>query len=284
MEESTTNSFAITLVYYYNYCRGKLTQEDLSKIKKKYERRQPQLLIDLHKKYLFTMPEKVTIGQVQRVIAQFDIPSDYLQVAGLSSLSTEIDTYYDPRMDIASDLFDANYVFEQKKLFASFKKCPIEDNITKVRKYVLPLLPEEERGNQPPNAINNAATISKTAARRALILAAKEKEKEERRPYFDRLADASVPKYTFRNDLGVETVLSSPLVFLHEAMLKKERVRIIVRRRAALRGSLDAYILGFDRYWNMFLSDVDEEFICNKVKFLDLTNYRKCVLSENVLS
>lgn len=259
MEETTSNSFAITLVYYYNYCRSKLTVEDLTKIKKKYERKPAQLLLDLQKKYLFPTPDKVTISQVQRVIGKFDIPTDYVSITKIPVCA------YDECLDITDGAFDVEIALERKFIIASFKNCPMKDNMSKVHNLISDLLTDEERGRKPDSI--SSGTISKSAERRAFILAAKEKEKETRRPFFDRLAEASVPKYTFRNDSGVETVLASPLSLIHQFMQSKERVRIIVRRHAAVRGSLDAYVQGFDRFWNLFLTDVDEEFIFNKVTF-----------------
>lgn len=268
MEEDTVNCFAICLVYYYNFCRHKLTNEDLLKIKKKYERKASQLLTDLQRKYTFPIPEKVTVNQVLRVIAQHNISLDYVDLCGLSSTARSLT--YEQIYDITDNSYDADLSFESKKIFASFRKCPIEDNMSKVKKYVVSLLSEEERSSivMPPTNVEGA--ISKSAARRAIILAAKEKEKEERRPFLDRLAEASIPKYTFRNDLGEEKVLASPLALIHNFMIKKERVRIIIRRRHAIRGSLDAYIQGFDRFWNLFLTDVDEEFILNKVSTITI--------------
>lgn len=266
MEETTSNSFAICLVYYYNYCRNKLVREDLLKIRRKYERKASQLLIDLKKKYVFDMPEKVNVQSVLRVVGSFDIPDEYIAVAGLSEYVSSQSPKYDQRVDITSQDFDVDLAFQCGTIFCSFKTCPMEDNMSKARKYVAPLLPDDERGESEIQS-KEAQGLSKSASRRVAALAAKEKEKEERRPFFERLADASIPKYVMRNEMGVETTLPSPLALLYDFMQRKERVRIVVRRRHAIRGSMDAYIRGFDRYWNLYLSDVDEEFIFNKVRY-----------------
>ena len=36
----------------------------------------------------------------------------------------------------------------------------------------------------------------------------------------------------------------------------------------SVRGSLDAYVLAFDKHFNMLLSDVDEEYITNNVRMI----------------
>lgn len=46
----------------------------------------------------------------------------------------------------------------------------------------------------------------------------------------------------------------------------------------SVRGSLDAYILAFDRHYNMLLSDVDEEYITNSVSNRNLSKSNICVL------
>ncbi|TRY75514.1 hypothetical protein TCAL_11209 [Tigriopus californicus] len=51
-----------------------------------------------------------------------------------------------------------------------------------------------------------------------------------------------------------------PMAFLSECVNQRIRVKVVVRGAVSIRGSLEAFVLAFDKYWNLVLSDVDELF------------------------
>lgn len=49
-----------------------------------------------------------------------------------------------------------------------------------------------------------------------------------------------------------------PMSLLHEAFIKRQRVRIVIRYVNGIRGTLTGFLLAFDKHFNMLLRDVDE--------------------------
>ena len=49
-----------------------------------------------------------------------------------------------------------------------------------------------------------------------------------------------------------------PLSLLHDAFVKRQRVRVVIRYINGIRGTLTGYLLAFDKHFNMLLRDVDE--------------------------
>lgn len=268
-EGVTDNPFAVTLVYYYCYCRSKLTCEDLQRIQRKYESRPQNLLRDLQKKYIFKAPSSVTWREVARVVGCFDVPADFVRVAGIS---VEQRRSFEKSLDICSNEFDVEAVFSRKKIFASSSKHAPLDNMMYCKTLVPGLVSPEEIA-----ALNDR--MRKSAQRKMELEAAEAEGKEvgrvDNRHFFEQLAEKALPKYSFRSDLGVEIVLPSPCTLIYNCMKNHERVRIITRRQNGIRGSMDAYIQAFDRHFNLFLTDVDEEYILNKVpsSFLNEQSY-----------
>nr|ACO11621.1 U7 snRNA-associated Sm-like protein LSm11 [Caligus rogercresseyi] len=54
--------------------------------------------------------------------------------------------------------------------------------------------------------------------------------------------------------------VSGPLAFLKKAREEQCRIRVYTRGPNYLRGNMTAYLLAFDKHWNMALVDVDEVF------------------------
>jgi small nuclear ribonucleoprotein (snRNP)-like protein len=77
------------------------------------------------------------------------------------------------------------------------------------------------------------------------------------------IAERAIPRYISVNQMGEKCESPSPLQLLYDLMKEKARVRVLVRRRTSIRGSVDGYLVGFDRFWNLLLKDCDEEFIPN---------------------
>ena len=81
MDEMSTDAFARTLLFYYLYLRAKLNIQDLEKIARKYKSNNSEkLLTDLRTKYYyFPIPSKVSLRELSRIIAQYNIPSSFLE-------------------------------------------------------------------------------------------------------------------------------------------------------------------------------------------------------------
>jgi small nuclear ribonucleoprotein (snRNP)-like protein len=77
------------------------------------------------------------------------------------------------------------------------------------------------------------------------------------------IAERAIPHYVSVNQMGEKCESPSPLQLLYDLMKEKARVRVLIRRRNSIRGSVDGYLVGFDRFWNLLLKDCDEEFIPN---------------------
>eukprot|EP01040_Poterioochromonas_malhamensis_P013338 gene13338-14653_t len=86
-------------------------------------------------------------------------------------------------------------------------------------------------------------------------------QEQEKRPFLDILAEKSVPRYISINSLGEKTALDSPLSLINQFYREKLRVRIITRHQNSIRGSIDAFIIGFDKFMNLILKDCDEEYV-----------------------
>lgn len=246
----TDNPFAILLVFYDCYLSYKLNNDDLGKIKSKYEKKPQKLLQDLQKKYADLLPPSVSSNQLIRCIHKYEISRAYVNLLQ-PFLPTDLN--YEPTLDVCSSQFDPEAAFGQRRIFAADTNISPVDNMSKAQ-HLLP-------GAEPPTVIDRSQVIAKRKAVASSVVPTS----QDNRHFFDTLAEASLPSYSFRDDLGVENVLPSPAALLFQFMKKKERVRIILRRQGGVRGSMDAYIQGFDKYFNVYLVDIDEEYLRNKV-------------------
>ena len=74
---TTSNAFALVLQFYESFRVCKLTAADLGKIAKKYAPKPQQLLKDLRAKYGHPVPAEVTLPQLTRLLALYDVPPAY---------------------------------------------------------------------------------------------------------------------------------------------------------------------------------------------------------------
>lgn len=51
-----------------------------------------------------------------------------------------------------------------------------------------------------------------------------------------------------------------PLSMLHSCHVKRQRVRVLIRYKRSVRGTLTGYVIGFDKHMNIIMRDVDELF------------------------
>lgn len=156
---SSNNPFAVTLCYYYQYRRAKLTANDLVKIANKYQRAPAKLLPDLQAKYGFPMPDSVHLSTIRRILGTHDIPQKYCSlidfavddvldtvVGGRSSsysavaaieaaadrASTTIIRKYNDKLDVYSINFDASFALEKREIIVDCSAAPVYDNMIKV--------------------------------------------------------------------------------------------------------------------------------------------------------
>eukprot|EP01039_Chlorochromonas_danica_P003241 gene3242-3551_t len=242
----TNNGFARVLIFYHRYQRSKLTESDLIKIYKKYKTKPNDLLQDLSKKYSdWPIPSSVTINQLLHILHHYTIPKSYLDQIIHSVSISDYDSSYDRTIDVNSSDFNADIVFSNERMIAPDLSIPPLDNMSKVSMQMF----------ADGKLITKPVPVSQLPAGPL---------KETSHP-FDLMMKAATPISTFRNDMGILIEAASPLVLLKKFVEKRQRVRVMVRRRGCVRGFVDGFLKCFDRHFNLLLSDVDEAYIPNSV-------------------
>lgn len=259
---STSNVFAIALVYYYNFVRSKLASStcanDLLRVKKKYAGKPEQLLPDLVKKYIFPAVESVKLHEVSRIVGLYEVPEGYTAlIPELRSVIVKT-SGYDKRLDVINAEFDADYcLLEAKRLICSDPQAEALDNMSKAYKLL------------PKTSYEYVSKVHKSDHIPMVPFQKKDpskgsNEKEDNRSFYDQIVDYSCPVTHYRNDLGVQMSIPAPISLLKQFIVEKQRIRVVLRRRSGLRGSIDGFIRCFDRYYNLLLYDCDEEYLLNK--------------------
>lgn len=263
-EDTLTNPFARVLVFYYNYARSKLNESDLSKVAKKYKNKPQDLLADLARKYApFNVPSAAPLCDVLRVCANFSVPKIFTALALPSPALAESKTFC-PQADILCDQFDAEFVLRNEILHAPLQAAAPLDNLSKVG---LMLFKEDGslKSISAAQTMNNdtALRLAQERANRARLQSSSANSEEKVHP-FDAIREAAIPTVTCKDSSGAARVSESPLKLLKVFQESLQRVRIVIRRKGCVRGSIDAYIKAFDRHFNMLLSDADETYITNR--------------------
>ncbi|RYH13989.1 hypothetical protein EON65_34400 [archaeon] len=128
------------MVFYHNYQRSKLTEDDLFKICKKYQKKPADLLRDLQKKYenIHIVPSRVTYYELSRVLHSFPIPVMYKDAIFRDIEKNKLPAY-SAQLDACSTKLDVSLIFptnssdsEPQKLFASDPNMPPKDNMSSV--------------------------------------------------------------------------------------------------------------------------------------------------------
>lgn len=267
----TNNPYARVLYFYYLFHRLKLTTIDLNNIAKKYANNAPRLLHDLTTKYKdFAIPEEVHLSELNRVCSLYDVPENYHR------LLQPFQKYdYNPRVDIYSREFDAEYsLLSSQSISHSHVNAPTLDNISK---FIFlksgSTVYDTTTGNASTN--NDELRVNEEGSIHVIVASENSKRssndthtpKEPREAhFFEQIALRSIQSSSSSDGGGETSHRDSPLAFLYDCMNQKIRVTVVVRRRNSVRGSLTAYVKTFDKNFNLFLSDVDEEYITNKQK------------------
>lgn len=235
----TNNGFARVLIFYHRYQRSKLTEEDLIKISRKYKTKPNDLLQDLSKKYSdLPIPSSVTINQLLHILHHYTIPKSYLDQIIQSVSISDYDSSYDRTLDVNSSDFNADIVFSRERIFAPDLSIPPLDNMSKVSmqmfadgKLITKSVPAVSQlaggslSSQPPTVPSPSPLPTDT---NNTIIAP---QVEENSHPFDLMMKLATPVATFRNDMGIVIEAASPLVLLKKFVEKRQRVRVMVRRR-----------------------------------------------------
>lgn len=82
----------------------------------------------------------------------------------------------------------------------------------------------------------------------------------------------------FRRREGVFDALANskqategPLRVLRDARMQRLRVRIVTRHASGVRGTCDAYVVAFDKFANMVLTDVEERYTVKTKRVVEKT-------------
>lgn len=201
----TTNPFATVLIFYADYRRSKLKPEDLSKIAKKYCSKPAQMMRDLSSKYQLPIPSSAFLDDVRRICVVFNVPESYKKL--IPELTDAFE--YSEFIDVLSTAFDADVVFQQKRLLAVAKyKSPVYDNMSKLT-HLIPNF----NGNLPSQHVDKP------------IEALPQKPKTKSQNILSLIADDSIPQYEADG-----AKFDSPLSLLYKAMREKSRIHIVIRR------------------------------------------------------
>lgn len=257
---SITNVFARLLVFYDMYKRGKLTNEDLGKIAKKYGKsaaKSAQLPIDLAEKYPdYVFPASVSLTAVRRLAAVWPVPPEFTLLlapdiyGGSGGASgSNADAEYVAEIDICSHLFDPQAVFQRGRLIAPEMHSDRLDNLSKVRWRIPQLAPP---GSSSSTATDESDAASVPNKKEKVVWKKRTRPEEPYQHIVDAIAEDSI--------LEKRAASVGPLQLLLDIMRAKDRARVVIRSRNGIRGTMVGYLLAFDRHFNLVLADVDERY------------------------
>ena len=209
----TTNEFARTLMFYHLYQREKLNAVDLAKISKKYAKKPTALIEDLSRKYSYwEIPPSVTWDCLVRLISLYELPQAYSSL--LQGIPGVAHIKYDPKLDIYSAKFDAEAVLQRNggPLLACGHKVVRFDNLSKVSHLVPGFSGTAPRFEIAPVPVSTRAASAPLTT-------------------FASIAEVSLRKNNFVDKMGRQQSQDSPLALLRKFMSRKQRVRVMLRRR-----------------------------------------------------
>lgn len=235
--ETTSNQFARVLIFYYEFIRNKLTEYDLDRIAKQFKSKPDKMLEKLAEKYpYFHIRRQVTATELGRCLSTFTIPQSYRDLLKDCEVLISSNQTYDTSLDVISPTFDPNKaLLVDKYIIATDLSISPCDNISKV----CHLLPISDPAARSTSDSNSPTTLSSPIPTTTIVSTTTQREierpasriKEDRRHFFDILADVSTPTpAVFFNLLGEKIDMKSPLALLYTFMKDKQRIRIIIRR------------------------------------------------------
>lgn len=173
----------------------------------------------------------------------------------------------DPRLDFYSPEFDpARALAPDSGAIPPRPRARALDTVRQCRR----LLPTSTSSSATATTTTEPATTTKTA--RGLNSFAAQARAKERARKFNEEGEA------FRRREGVFDALANskqategPLRVLRDARLQRLRVRIVTRHASGVRGTCDAYVVAFDKFANMVLSDVEERYTVKTKRVVEKT-------------
>lgn len=169
----------------------------------------------------------------------------------------------DPRLDFYSPEFDpVRSLAPDSGAIPPRPRARALDTVRQCRR----LLPSSSA-----TATTTATTTTTPNARGLNSFAAQARAKERARK-FNEEGEA------FRRREGVFDALANskqategPLRVLRDARMQRLRVRIVTRHASGVRGTCDAYVVAFDKFANMVLTDVEERYTVKTKRVVEKT-------------
>ena len=174
----------------------------------------------------------------------------------------------DPRLDFYSPEFDpVRALAPDSGAIPPRPRARALDTVRQCRR----LLPTSTSSSSATaTTTTEPATTTKTA--RGLNSFAAQARAKERARKFNEEGEA------FRRREGVFDALANskqategPLRVLRDARMQRLRVRIVTRHASGVRGTCDAYVVAFDKFANMVLTDVEERYTVKTKRVVEKT-------------
>jgi len=290
--------FCILLVTYDKFKRSKLNAADLSKISNKYSSNPPKLLKDLSGKFEEDdIPKYVYIQQVMYILSKYGIkdaayvqllPSNVRYILDNPDYYKNTVFHYQGTCDFTHANFDPLVAF-RNKFTATATSLSIDvlthaslrprDNMSKV-KHLVPgheacVDPDARGGGGRPKggSDNNSVTAKEVLhpfqriARDTLACADNKCSLSESTGAGSGTGDSMVGSSTY--SLLYELLQEGKCYNKHysssnSTRSKSSMARVVIRARSGIRGTVLGYLGGFDAHFNLFLTEVTEEYLCSE--------------------
>jgi small nuclear ribonucleoprotein (snRNP)-like protein len=274
LAELISDPFALCLVFYDRYRRGKLLNPDFyGQVQRVYEKKPDTLMKGLEKKYNYVVPKTVSLSHLQRLFAVYAVPEGYqalimkrlcLRNDPKLTLDAYLESSYDPSHDVSSASFNAVTAFAQlgklPKHLTPPEQVPgttahpvlLYDNLNKTKHLVFKDIAQFEA---PDRTFIDAMRVQRKQ---------REASQDAQKPHvFQTLIDSVLKKHTTTGDnrsssSSADNLIISPFRVVRDVMELKGRAQIIVRRKGGIRGCITGFIKAADRHLNLLLTDVDE--------------------------
>lgn len=171
LPSNTSNAFALVLAFYEDHRVCKLNPEDLGKIARKYGTRPNSLLKDLKVKYGQAVPFSIPLAYLNRLLAIYDVPSDYKNLLPEARLRDVPNFAYMPALDINSVEFKPEALFRENRIIGPEVPITLYDNLLKSRHTLFPdIFTHNPNPTQDRTLIEKAKEVSKEQRARTSLL------------------------------------------------------------------------------------------------------------------
>uniref|UniRef100_W8BKC0 Small nuclear ribonucleoprotein Sm D-like protein n=1 Tax=Ceratitis capitata TaxID=7213 RepID=W8BKC0_CERCA len=114
---------------------------------------------------------------------------------------------------------------------------------------------------------NSNATAVKPGSSKQGIVIAEEAETRRFLPHQMPVQGSRRKKKDLHNIFTYIDGITGPMSALKLGMKEERRVRVMVRNEHGIRGSLEGTLIWFDKFWNLWLRDVEEKWQRRKYKY-----------------